>query len=194
MSQASPIFRGMSKVLILFGGPAEETAAHVLGNQYALGAAESGAMVRSLRITDLKFSPIAFLGARTMELEHDLANALEQLQWADHVALFCSVSQDTIPSRLKGFFDRLFTPDKLFGAANDFNGRSARIVSILDKASWEWWQETKLPAYHSIKRVVFEQRGFRPVRTSTVGYLQALDNEYARKWLGKMTEFGRKLI
>jgi putative NADPH-quinone reductase len=184
----------MNKLLIMYGGPVEEQGARALGGQYAQGAAESGAVVRTLAITDLKFSPVAPLGARTMDLEPDLAWALEQVQWADHVAFFCSVSQDTIPSRLKGFFDRLFTPDKLFGAGSDFTGRSARIVSVLDKAAWAWWQETKLPAYHSIKRVVFEHRGFRPVRTSTVGYLQALDNEYAKKWLGKMTEFGRKLI
>lgn len=187
----------MNKVLILYGGP--EEGARALGRQYELGAREAGAVTRSLTITDLKFSAGVPPGVRTMDLEQDLALALEQMQWADHVTLFCTVCQDTIPSRLKGFFDRVFMPDKLFGAGvhgmhNDFRGRSARIVSVLDQASWEWWRETKLPAYHSIKRTVFEQRGFKPVRTATVGYLHALDNEYAKKWLGKMTEFGRKLI
>lgn len=183
-------------VLLLYGDPPDRTETRVLGEAYERGAREAGAVVRSLNIIDLKFNPNIPLGHRVTDLEPDMDYALKQLHWATHVVLFCTVYKDTIPARLKGFFDRLFLPDRVFpeGLNNDFRGKSARIVSMLDQASWASYKEDKLPAYHSVKRMVFERRGFHPVRTATVGVLHSIDNEYAKKWLGKMTDFGVKLI
>lgn len=185
-----------NKVLILYAESPAANGARTLGESYASAARAAGATVRELTIADLKFSTGFPQGVRVIEPEQDLQNALTQLHWADHVVLFCTVHRDSIPAKLKSFIDRIFMPDKLFhtGADNNFSGKTARIVSVLDQASWEYWLQTKLPAYHSIKRAVFEHRGFRPVRTSTVGHLHSLENDYAKKWLGKMTEFGRKLI
>lgn len=189
----------MSNVLLLYGDPPDQEVTRLLGRAYERGAAEAGAVVRTINIMDLKFNSNIPLGERVFHLEPDMELSLRQLHWASHVVLFCTVYKDTIPARLKGFFDRLFLPDRIFsgpqaGVDNDFRGKSARIVSVLDGASWESYRESKSPAYHSVKRIVFERRGFRPVRTATVGYLHSVDNEYAKKWLGKMTEFGIKLI
>jgi hypothetical protein len=94
---------------------------------------------------------------------------------------------------------RHFLPDQVFvinqpNFSNDFRGRSARIVSILDEAAWNDWQTTQKATYLSIKRSMLEKRYIKPVHTNAIGYLYSLENEYAQKWLKKLYSFGSKLL
>ncbi|RFM25594.1 NAD(P)H-dependent oxidoreductase [Deminuibacter soli] len=188
------------KNLLLLYGDADKTGINTaLWEAYKKGAQESGAAIRELHIMDLKFNPNKQFSNRVAELEIDLQLALEQLHKANHIVLFCTVNSDSIAARLSGFFDRLFLPNQVFpvGSAsfnNNFSGKSARIVSVLDEASWEEWVETKVPTYHSIKRSVLEQCRIKPVHTCTIGYLHTLKNGYAQKWLRKMEGFGKKIL
>src|SRR5205823_3339819 len=101
--------------------------------------------------------------------------------------------------KIKGFFDRIFLPDQVFvvhqiSFNNDFKGRSARIVSILDEEAWNDWQTNQRATYMAIKRGVLQKCHIQPVHTSTIGHLYSLENEYTQKWLKKLFNFGAKII
>lgn len=189
----------MKQVLIINGDPEKTDTTSRLIQAYRKGAEESGAQVREITIVDLIFNSNKQFNNRVTELEPDLKRALDQINWAGHIVLFCPVYLSSIPTRIKGFFDRLFMPDLVFMAKqqnirNNFAGKSARIVSILDEETFEYWKQDKKVTYLSIKRNVFENCRFHPVHTNTIGQLYSLENEYSKKWLRKMEIFGNKLM
>lgn len=189
----------MKQVLIINGDPEKTDATSYLIQAYRKGAEAAGAHVKEIAIVDLIFNSNKQFNNRIVELEPDLKRALDLIMWSNHVVLFCPVYLSSIPTRIKGFFDRLFMPDQVFhakpqGASANFSGRSARIVSILDEETFEYWKQDKKVTYLSIKRNVFENCRFHPVHTSTIGQLYSLENEYSKKWLRKLEHFGSNLM
>jgi putative NADPH-quinone reductase len=189
----------MKQLLIINGDPEKTAATSYLIQAYVKGAKEAGAHIKEIAIVDLIFNSNKQFNNRVTELEPDLKRALDLIMWANHVVLFCPVYLSSIPTRITGFFDRLFMPNQVFHAAqqginNNFSGKSARIVSILDQETFEYWKQDKKITYLSIKRNVFENCRFHPVLTNTIGQLYSLDNEYSKKWLRKLEAFGTKII
>lgn len=166
---------------------------------YRNGAESVDATIKDIVIADLKFNPNKQLPNRLAEPEPDLMEAISKLKWSSHIIIFCPVYKSSINFKIKGFFDRIFLPDYVFvvhqqNFSNDFRGRSARIVSILDEEAWNEWQVHQRATYLSIKRGVLEKCQIKPVHTSTIGHFYTLDNEYAQKWLKKLFNFGAKTI
>ncbi|SFS91961.1 Putative NADPH-quinone reductase (modulator of drug activity B) [Mucilaginibacter polytrichastri] len=189
----------MRQVIIINADINKSETTQALIAAYRKGAESVDALVKEIVITDLKFNPNKQLPNRIAEPEPDLMEAIEKLKWASHIVVFCPVFKESINFKIKGFFDRIFLPDQVFvvnqpNFSNDFRGRSARIVSILDEAAWNDWQTTQRATYMSIKRSVLEKCHIKPVHTSAIGHLYTLENEYAQKWLKKLFSFGSKLI
>jgi putative NADPH-quinone reductase len=175
----------------------ENTAALI--SAYKNGATASQVMIKELIIADMKFNPNKQFSLHATENEPDLQQAINMLKWAKHIAIFCPVYKDSINTKIKGFFDRIFMPDQVFisndrSTINNFSGKSARIISILDEAAWNDWQANMHPTYLAIKKNMLEKRQITPVHTSTIGHLYSLDNEYSKKWLQKLYSFGLKVI
>ncbi|NTE05421.1 hypothetical protein G6M26_33810 [Agrobacterium tumefaciens] len=190
----------MKQVLILNGDIEKTVSTDFLINAYKKGAESAGATIREIAIIDLIFNSNKLFNNRQIaELEPDLQKALDAIRQSNHVVLFCPVYVDHIPAKIKGFFDRLFMPDQIFMAQhqninNNFNGRSARIVSILDEATFKEWKANKKTTYLSIKKAVLERCKMSPVLTNTIGELHSLENHYSQKWVAKMEKFGSQLI
>ncbi|RPE05770.1 flavodoxin family protein [Chitinophaga lutea] len=190
----------MKHLLILHGDAEKAGINHEFAKAYRQGAESVGAAVKELYIMDLKFNSNKQFSNQITPLEPDLLMALERVQWASHIVLFCTVNHSSIPARLSGFFDRLFLPplqgmaDKQAKGLGVYPGKSARIVSVLDEESWKEWQLTKKPTYHAIKRSVLERCRISPVRTCTIGYVHSPENDYAKKWIAKMQAFGEKFM
>lgn len=189
----------MKNLLILHGDADRNSICYQFAAAYQEGAEQGGAIVKEIHIMDLKFNSNKQFNNTISPLEPDLQAALEKILWANHLVLFCTVNKDSIPSRLSGFFDRLFAPGQVASVktpvpAMMYSGKTARIVSVLDEESWKIWQETKLPTYHSIKRTVLERCRINPVRTCTIGFVHSPVNEYAKKWQEKLYSLGEKFM
>jgi putative NADPH-quinone reductase len=189
----------MKQVVIINADINRSEITQALIDAYRKGAESVQAVVKEIVITNLKFNPNQQLSSRITETEPDLAEAIDKLKWSSHIVVFCPVFKQSINFKIKGFFDRVFMPEKVFvpnksNIGSDFNNRSARIVSILDEEAWIDWQTTQKATYLSIKRSVLEKRNINPVHTSTIGHLYSIDNDYAQKWLKKLFNFGAKLL
>jgi putative NADPH-quinone reductase len=166
---------------------------------YKEGAELAQSAVKELVIADLKFNPNKQFALHNTDTEPDLLQAINMLKWATHIAIFCPVYKDSINTKIKGFFDRIFMPDQVFVSTAgrtdiNFSGKTARIISILDEPAWEDWQTNKHSTYLAIKKSILEKRQIKPVHTSTIGHLYSLQNEYSKKWMQKLRSFGLKLI
>jgi putative NADPH-quinone reductase len=193
------MFAAMRQLLIINADINKSDTTAALINAYKDGAVAGDIAVKELSIADLKFNPNKQFSQINTDPEADLVQAVNMLKWAAHIAIFCPVYKESINSKIKGFFDRIFMPDQVFitsdkGLAANFNGKSARIISILDEPAWQDWQASKHPTYLAIKKSILEKRNIKPVHTSTIGHLYSLDNEYSKKWLQKLYSFGLKLI
>lgn len=188
----------MKQILIINADINKTDITQALINAYRSGAEVSEASVRELNIADLIFNPNKQFDNRAIELEPDLQHSLQQIAGANHLVIFSMVYKEFIPTKIKGFFDRLFFPDQVFNlnnsVRNNFSGKSARIISVLDEASWRDWRINEKATYIPIKKVILEKCLIKPVRTSTIGYIQSLQNEYSVKWQKKLYSFGTKLI
>ncbi|WP_129715011.1 NAD(P)H-dependent oxidoreductase [Pedobacter sp. SYP-B3415] len=190
----------MKQLLILNADLEKSESTRFLIDAYINGAVKNGAVVKEIAIVDLIFnSNKQFINRQAADLEPDLQKSFDAIKRANHIVLFCPVYVDVIPAKVKGFFDRLFLPDSVFtfqrqSFNNNFSGTSARIVSILDQATFEDWKQNKKTTYLSIKRSTFENCRISPVHTSTIGHLLSLENDYSKKWLRKMEKFGLEMI
>jgi putative NADPH-quinone reductase len=189
----------MKQVVIINADINKGPITQALIDAYREGAESVQAVVKEIVITNLKFNPNQQFPDRIAETESDLADAVEKLKWASHIVIFCPVFKQSINFKIKGFFDRVFFPDRVFVTGQDnfngnFSGRTARIVSLLDEEAWKDWQTTQKATYLSIKRSVLEKRNIKPVHTSTIGHFYSLENVYAQKWLKKLYNFGSKLL
>ncbi|MFC3561208.1 NAD(P)H-dependent oxidoreductase [Pedobacter jamesrossensis] len=190
----------MKQVLILNGDIEKTVSTGFLINAYKAGAASAGAVVKEIAIIDLIFNSNRLFKNRQMaDLEPDLQKALNAIRQSNHIVLFCPVYVDHIPTKIKGFFDRLFMPDQIFSTQqqsidNNFSGKSGRIISILDEATFRDWKANKKTTYLSIKKNTFEKCRISPVLTNTIGELHSLENHYSQKWVTKMEKFGLQLI
>ncbi|QJD96550.1 hypothetical protein HH214_12015 [Mucilaginibacter robiniae] len=188
----------MKQVVIINADNNKGEITQTLIDIYRKGAESAQAIVKEIVIANLKFNPNQQLPDRIADIEPDLADAVKKLKWASHIVVFCPVFKQSINFKIKGFFDRVFLPHRVFVSGkdnfdSDFYGRSARIISILDEEAWKDWRTTQKATYLSIKRSVLAKRNINPVHTSTIGYLYSIENEYAQKWLNKLFNFGKKL-
>jgi putative NADPH-quinone reductase len=188
----------MKQVLIVNADINKTDITQALVNAYRSGAEAAGASIRELIIADLIFNPNKQFDNRSAELEPDLQQALQHIYHANHLVIFSMVYKEFIPTKIKGFFDRLFFPDQVFNlnnkVHNNFSGKTARIISVLDEAAWHDWRINEKATYIPIKKIILEKCLIKPVRSSTIGYIQSLQNEYSTKWLKKLYAFGLKLI
>jgi len=188
----------MKQVVVINADIERGEITQALIDAYRTGAESVNAVVKEIVISNLKFNPNQQLPGRNTEFEYDLTEAIAKLNWGNHIVVFCPVFKESINFKIKGFFDRIFLPDRIFinnsNLNNNFHGRSVRIVSILDEAAWHDWESTQRATYMSIKRSIFEKRNITPVHTSTIGHLYDLQNNYAQKWMKKLFSFGAKII
>ena len=183
----------MKQLLVINADIDKSLVTWALIDAYRSGAEAGGASIKEINIADLIFNSNKQFFNKTAELEPALQDAVTAIKWSSHIAVFCPVYKNSINSKIKGFFDRIFMPDQIF-THNNFRGRSARIISILDEEAWNDWQLNKQVTYLSIKKNVLEHGFIKPVNTSTIGYLYDLENDYSKKWLHKLFNFGIKLI
>lgn len=186
----------MKNVLLINGDLFKTASTDFLMDAYRAGVYQADGIVHDLKIVDLLFNyNIKLPSIYSSPLEIDLQDALRELHWAKHIVLFCPVYRSYIPSKIRGFFDRLFLSNQSNldpnPIDNNFYGKSARIVSILDNELFHEYSQFKKTNFMSIKKDVFERCHISPVRTSAMGELHNLKNSYSEKWAEKLARFGR---
>ncbi|UMQ43516.1 NAD(P)H-dependent oxidoreductase [Chryseobacterium sp. Y16C] len=190
----------MKKIVIINGHPNKESFNFGIAEAYKNGALKSGAEVREIIIADLEFDPnLKFGYQKRMELESDLLEAWEQIQWADHLVWFHPVWWGGLPAITKGFIDRLFLPGMAFKYRENsvwwdklLKNKTAHIITTLDQPGWYYWLFYGRPSVNQLKKSTLEFCGVKPVKVTYVGIIKTSDKPKRMKWLEKIKLLGQK--
>lgn len=190
----------MKKILIINGHPNKDSFNFGIAKAYKDGALQSGAEVREIVIADLDFNPnLQFGYQKRIELEPDLINAWEKIQWADHLVWIHPVWWGGLPAITKGFIDRLFLPGFAFRYRENsvwwdklLKGKSAHIITTLDQPSFYYRFFFGRPSVNQLKKSVLQFCGIKPVKVTYVGIIKTSNDKQRQKWLEKIKLLGVK--
>jgi len=191
----------MKKILVIQAHPDPESFNAALAKAYIQGAEKTGAEVKLLVISELKFDPVLRFGYRKRtELEPDLVQAWEWISWADHLVWVHPVWWGGLPALSKGFIDRLFLPGKAFSYKENSNfqikllrGKTANILTTLDQPGWYYWLMYGRPSVNMLKRSTLQFCGINPVQVNYFGIVRNSNAAQREKWLRQARLLGEKL-
>jgi len=99
------------KILVINGHPDKESFVVALFNKYIENINQDKHDVKILDLSVMKFDPVLRFGYRKrMEPDKEIEYSQELIKWADHFVFFYPIWFETVPSLLKGWFERVFTP------------------------------------------------------------------------------------
>jgi putative NADPH-quinone reductase/1,4-dihydroxy-2-naphthoate octaprenyltransferase len=184
--QAGPL-----RVLVINGHPRLGSFSDALADAYASGAVEAGAAVRRLRLADLTFDlNVLQPSPREQETEPAVADAMDQVAWADHLVFVFPTWWGTMPALLKGFLDRVLMPGFAFEDRDDDEGwdqlllgRSAHLLTTMDTPAFVYRWIYGSPGLNGLGRATLGFCGIAPVRRSIYGPIKTSDAAGRKRWL-----------
>jgi len=190
-------------ILLILGHPSENSFCNALLDAYRTGAEKAGANCKTIYISRLNFNVSladGYKNGEAMQLEDDLIEAQQLMQWADHVVMAYPNWWGFMPAVAKGFIDRVLLPGFAFKhrSGNIFpdkllKGKSIRLLVTMDTPKWWFYLIYRASQYQILKDIVFGYVGFDPVRFSTFGFIRKSTEERRRQWLAKVERLGNQL-
>lgn len=187
----------MKKIYILVGDPNNDTEnmslSTMLAHEYENTAKQAGHEVRFTHLADLQFDTILHKGYRVIQpLEPDLLKVQEDMKWSDHIVICFPVWWASLPSILKGLFDRIWIPGFAFHFKKkglkrtdhwicELEGRSARIIQNSGTGKWMILRKFGQPSHVLIKGIL----GFAGIGPCKVTWFDHVNNaapERVEKW------------
>jgi NAD(P)H dehydrogenase (quinone) len=133
------------------------------------------------------------------ELEPDLIEAWEKIEWADHLVWIHPVWWGGLPAIMKGFIDRLFLPGFAFKYIENstkweklLKGKTAHIITTLDQPSWFYRVVNGRPSVNQLKKTTLNFCGIKPVKVSYFGIVKNADKNLRQEWITKVEKLGRQ--
>lgn len=194
----------MVKTIAIIQGhpdPAGGHFCHTLADAYAEGARSAGHEVAQIDVANLDF-PLLRTQREFEEDEpkHDIKNAQEVIQNAQHLLIIYPLWLGTIPALLKGFIEQVFRPGFAFDYEpkgrwrRHLKGRSARVVITMGMPPFVYRWFFRAHSLKSLERNILWFVGIGPTRETLIGAMDAMDDAKRRKWLAKLSEYGRRGI
>ena len=106
-------------ILIINGHPDKGSFVSALFDAYVANVNQTRHNVKILDLAVMKFDPVLRFGLRErMEPDKEIELSQELTKWTDHFVFFYPIWFGAVPSLLKGWFERVFTP----GVAYNMDG------------------------------------------------------------------------
>lgn len=189
----------MARIAVVVGNPRQGTFSEALARAYCEGAERAGHQVEQFTLSSLTFDPILHNGfAVPQALEPDLKKAQKAIGEADHLVIIFPLWFGTLPALLKGFIERVFQPGfAITGSIKDGTYRallahkSARVIITMGMPGmvYRWYYGAHCAKM--LRRNILEFVGFRPVRTTIFGMVEAVSNDTRSRWLTEVETLGR---
>lgn len=189
----------MKKILVLLGNPDPDTFSGSVATRYEEVAREVGFSVKRVNIGDLHFDPVLHKGYKVIqELEPDLIELQEKINWADHIVIVYPNWWCTMPALLKGLFDRMWLPGFAFNfdkknhkLIQRLKGKTARVIIVAGTHSplRTWW---KFGDYTN--EITHGTLGFAGIKTKVTAFGPTEHSPQARleKWMNEVAKLAVK--
>ncbi|EPC03152.1 hypothetical protein L861_22850 [Litchfieldella anticariensis FP35 = DSM 16096] len=189
------------KVLVILGHPRIDSLCGALADAFCEGARAAGVQLRRLDLSTLDFDPsVQTPSPNQQPLEEDLRMARESILWADHLVFVYPTWWGTVPALLKGFLDRIMTPEFAFrtceggiGYQGLLNGRSAQLITTMDTPPLIYRLLYREPGRNAMARATLGFCGIHPVRALAFGSVKDATARQRQAWLARANRQGRRL-
>lgn len=149
----------------------------------------------------MEFNPNLKFGYRKrMELEPDLAVAIEKIKKANHIVWVFPMWWYDYPAIMKGFIDRTFLPGITYQPIEGkalpeklLKGKSARLIITADTPRWYDFLFMKSPTINQFKNGTLKFCGISPAKIAYVASIKNSSSGFREKWLKKVTFLGENL-
>jgi NAD(P)H dehydrogenase (quinone) len=186
-------------ITIILGHPDSGSYCGGLATAYAQAAEAAGHKVRFFKPGDIGFDPTLHHGySKIQELEPGLREIQDAITWANHLVFVYPNWWGSMPSLLKGLFDRVFLPGYAFKYRDNSRlwdrllfGRSAHAIVTMDTPPWYYWLVYKMPGHNQMKNNILEFCGIKPVRITSIGPVRNSSPAQREKWLLKIVEYAK---
>lgn len=188
----------MTRITIIDGHPSADRDhyCHALAAAYRQGAEERH-QVRQITISELDFTFVRDPEIwSAMEPEPDIAQAQNDIVWADHVVFVYPLWLGDVPSLLKAFLEQVMRPGfamEITAKAKwrpKLKGKSARIIVTMGMPAPIYRIFFRSHSVKSLKRNILHFVGIKPVRTTIIGRVDGFDG-YRKRWLKRVEQLGR---
>jgi putative NADPH-quinone reductase len=196
--------RSMNKRIVVIQGHPDLSTPHLLhalADTYADAARAAGHEVRHVRIAELDFP----LLRSQQDWEHgtvppSLAQAQQDIGWAQHIALFFPLWLGDMPALVKAFLEQVARPGFAFRydkggtpfTAKGLAGRSARVVVTMGMPALVYRWYFRAHSVKSLERNILGFVGIAPVNETLVGMVGSLTPDHARRWKAKLARLGER--
>jgi len=188
-------------VLIILGHPRTDSLCGALADAYGKGAREAGTEVRRLDLAKLAFDPDVHTPSPNQQaFEDDIRKARALIMWAEHLVFVYPTWWGTLPALLKGFLDRVLTPDFAFNTCEGgtgyqglLGGRSAQLITTMDTPPLIHRLVYRQPGRNAMARATLGFCGIRPVRSLVCGSVKDSSLQQRQLWLEQAHRQGRSL-
>lgn len=189
------------KTLIILGHPRIDSLCGTLAEAYKTGAREAGIEVRQLNLAALDFDlNVHFPSPNQQTLENDIKNAQALILWAEHLVFVYPTWWGSMPALLKGFLDRVLTPDFAFRTCEGGNGfqgllndRSGQLITTMDTPPLVYRFIYKQPGNRAMALATLGFCGVKPVNTLVFGSVKNSSVARREKWIKTAYAQGKKL-
>lgn len=189
----------MARIAIVVGHPRVDTFCEALATAYQRGAVEAGHETRLFVLSRMTFDPILHNGfSQPQPLEPDLAAAQAAIGWADHVVIVFPLWFGTLPALLKGFIERIFQEGfAVEGTIREGNyraklaGKSARVIMTMGMPAFIFRWYYGAPCLKMLRRNLLGFVGFKPIRATLHGMVEAVSTEQRTGWVAEAEALGR---
>ncbi len=186
--------------LLILGHPRGGSLGAALFDAALEGARSAGLECRTLRLGGLAFDPLLHATSPELQpLEPALAQAQQDIAWADHLILVYPTWWGCFPALLKGFLDRVLAPGFAFrhldGGRWDrlLAGRSADLLTTMDTPPpvYRWIQGA--PGERALARATLGYCGIRVARIERFGPVIQADAAQREAWIARARRCGARL-
>jgi putative NADPH-quinone reductase len=171
---------------------------HALADEYAKGCEDGGHEVRRIEVATLNFPLL-----RTKEdfekgtPPDSIRQAQDAIKWADHLVILYPLWLGSMPALLKAFLEQVLRPGFAFeyqksgGIAKKLlTGRSARIVVTMGMPAFVYRWVFFAHSLKSLRRNTLWFCGIGPIRSTTIGSIEEMDENKRLGWLDEMRGLG----
>jgi putative NADPH-quinone reductase len=187
------------RIVLIQGHPdhGREHFCHALADAYARGAEAAGHAVERLDVADIAPEPLASEAEFGTEPGGAMAEAREAIRAADHIVVVFPLWLGTMPARLKAFFEQMARAGFALGQSGGgwpeqhLKGKSAHVIVTMGMpglAYRVWFLNSGVAV---LKRMILGMSGVRPIRQTTIGGIEAMDDAARGRWLARIEAAGR---
>ncbi len=188
------------KILIIDGHPDPERGrlCHALADAYAQGATEAGDETRVITLAEIE---IAFLRSAAEFAAPAVAPAIvsaqRDMEWADHIVIVFPLWLGGAPAWLRAFLEQIacgsfFADTSGRGIHSKLSHKSARLIVTMGMQAFAYRLFFHAHGVKNIMEGALGFAGFRPVRATLFGGIEAVGAQKQKARVAQVRELGRQ--